>query len=626
MKYFHILFFLLISFHIKAQDSKEILKNNSLYVNTLERLTYKKLDIDNNEYFSSFSILDEAVKDKRIFFIGEDHRYRISNTELLLKLLKYLNKEIGLKNIIIEQGIGMSYIINKYVIENDENVKKTLENFINPSYFEFIKNIHDLNESLPDSAKITVHGIDMERSLPNAFKALALLIPNKPAPDSISVTMEALIGMEGYYEKYFSTIKVDSITYDYNKMYGTMEFNGGNTILEILKVYDEKKHLFKSYLGEDFELFNEIMVGLKYAKNWYDFQEDNSYQEWVMREKFMHQQFMKLNKRLPKEKFLGSFGRCHTALNIKDGWCDLYQFKSLANRITNDIDSTTNSQVLTIGSYYPNSSFYNIEKSDIFVIKSLSKLVKSDDVMLFKVNQDTIYKNVIGTFDYVIINKRKLENEQIAINLNELFDEFGEEDDDEFIFHFDFSISQSQYDFKSLNNLLSINNFANLPTNNLFYGFGFQWVENSGSAFGLNYRFLPQTNVKNSNNDEIKLSAYDFNIDFYGNLLKSELVYIMPGIRLGFGSFNVSEQKANLNNPSIFSNELINNYHAPTYTVGGLLQTRFCYKGISIGAIGGYIYDYSQQYLLDVNKNKVTESTKLGASGIFLSGNLSFYF
>ncbi len=70
------------------------------------------LDIENNDDFSSFSMLDSVVKDYSVFFTGENHNFRTSNYKLQLKMLKYLNKNCGVRHLFLEFGVSRGWLVN----------------------------------------------------------------------------------------------------------------------------------------------------------------------------------------------------------------------------------------------------------------------------------------------------------------------------------------------------------------------------------------------------------------------------------------------------------------------------------------------------------------------------------
>jgi uncharacterized iron-regulated protein len=606
-------------------QTTQVLEDNSEYVNTLERLEYKELDIENNDYFSSFKILDDAIEDKKVFFIGEDHRYRRSNSDFQLKLLRYLHDEVGLKNLIIEQGKSTSYIINKYVVEGDEKYKEIIQNYAYPYYYEFYVKLYEYNKTLPDSQKIVVHGIDMERSISNAYKALGMMTPKKKAPKEIMATIESIRGMAGYYDNYFSTIKEDSVTYNMWKFAGTMFFDGANTLNGILEDWHKHDSLLGSYIGEDYPLYTEILEGLEAAKQWYEYQEADAYQEWVLREEFMYQRFEEVLRSYPEEKFLGSFGRCHTSKTIQNGWCDLYGFESLANRINASEDSVITDKVLTIGSYYPLSPYFYKKNADVFVIEGLSRLVKVDQVMLFKVDQDTIYKNVQGNFDFVAINKRKPEEEKKAKEvMSDLFDNLSTSTD--YMVHFDFALGRTEFNLGNFNTAMNDKGYSGLPSVTQYFQFAIQTNYRRG-GFGFTIKGTENYELTNPGlNASIDMMNWDSHFEAFWDIIPSFKADLLFGGRLGYGSWIMTE-KVTLNNNGqnalISESNLISRYNNWFGTIGVFTQARINFKYFSIGYTAGYNFDYSGDGITNSEGDNVFGGTGLSASGYYWGAHLS---
>lgn len=153
------------------------------------------LDLQNNNDYSSFSLFDSLnINSYNLFFTGEDHRYPLSNSDLELKMFKYLHKKVGARVFMVEFGNGMAHFINKYISQNDNISKAVLKEYLRESYFKLFDNLRIFYAELPEDEKFTVKGIDIEREPMYAIKYLELLLPKdlKNAHDSIKIHMEAL--------------------------------------------------------------------------------------------------------------------------------------------------------------------------------------------------------------------------------------------------------------------------------------------------------------------------------------------------------------------------------------------------------------------------------------------------
>jgi hypothetical protein len=607
---------LLIELEEKSKNSK----TESIKINPSTNL----LDLNKIDNFSALDILDSSLVKNQVFFIGEDHRYRKSNSELLLKLFAYLNQKIGLRDILIEQGISSAFLINKYIVDGDEEAKKTLENYVFPTYFDLFTSLKHFNDTiLLDSLKVRVHGIDIERSLQNGFKVLGKLLPKTTAPADIAVSIETISGMAGYYDYQFANMKSDSINNpDMRKIFSENQFNGNKTLKHILDNYKLYKDIYKSYLEENYNLFNQILEGLDKGQEWYSLQEESAYQEWIMREIYMAERFKDLITKNPNKTYLGSFGRCHTSINITDAWCDLHQFKSLANRIReiqlNHSDSKL--KVLSIGSYYPLSGYFARKKSDGFMVSELTKQVSDNEVRIFKVSNDTNFAQVKDAFQFIVINKRKLQEEKKG----KLDVVFVDEDLDDLFTHIDFNYTFYSFNNSSFNNL--IHSFGFKKPSDVLESMGLGLIfHDKELTIGLRYNQSSLINYSSQNqNHSLNFRARQFNIDILGNLTESNVFLLSPGISLGIGEFVFKEELINPN--SIFDTPILNRFSTPLYALSPIIQTRLNLKFISIGAHGGYQWDFSRGYLSDSKNDRVLDNQKFKGTGWFWGLNASFYF
>src|SRR5690606_35468034 len=163
-----------------------------LIINAFAQNKVVDLDIEKNDDFSSFQILDSAAKDKMVFFTGENHNFRTSNYKLQLKMLKYLYKNFGVNHLFLEFGISRGWLVNNYVQTGDSSLYTILKKYSYDEYTMLYKELMLFNKTLPADKKIMIHGIDIERSYSTPIKVLSMLLPDRKAPKSIELNIEAL--------------------------------------------------------------------------------------------------------------------------------------------------------------------------------------------------------------------------------------------------------------------------------------------------------------------------------------------------------------------------------------------------------------------------------------------------
>ncbi|OUJ74050.1 TraB/GumN family protein [Hymenobacter crusticola] len=119
----------------------------------------------------TFALLDETFYQNQIFLLGESHG-TAAPQDLDFALLKHLNAKVGLRNYIAEIDPSQAYYFNQYLQTGDErNLRVAFQPWLNTAqwgnvgFYNKLKRIYALNESLPDSAKIRFIGLDRLQDL-----------------------------------------------------------------------------------------------------------------------------------------------------------------------------------------------------------------------------------------------------------------------------------------------------------------------------------------------------------------------------------------------------------------------------------------------------------------------------
>ncbi len=360
-----------------------------------------KLDIADNGDYYSFRMLDNVINNYRIIFTGENHVFRKSNYRLELKMMKYLYDKAGFRHFIMEFGFSRGWLVDKYVQTGDTSLFKVLSDYSYQEYALLYKGLYEFNKTLPDTAKIRIHSIDIERSLSTPLKVMDLLIPkNRKIPASIALTIESIHSLavmsDDEQRKAQQKNKEDFRT--------GAPFSLKRSLKFILQDLDSNKAAFKELLGNDYPVFYKIEQGLRAEMDRSTYNDMSAVQGYLYRERFMHESLRELAAEFPTGKFYGQFGRCHTSLETEDVWCGFYAFTTLATRL--DSDSLFKGKVLAIAQYYPNGSAHEKGVIDRDGVKPLLKISSPDGLTLIHhrdvVNDTARLKN---RFQYLIINQ-----------------------------------------------------------------------------------------------------------------------------------------------------------------------------------------------------------------------------
>lgn len=109
----------------------------------------------------------EDFYDHQLFMAGEIHGYQKS-PELDYKLLKHLNKKVGVKDYMVEVDYSQAYFLNEYLkTGNDSLINYSLKNWLvlqgrgMKEYYDMWRNVYSYNKSLPENQKIYVYGCDV---------------------------------------------------------------------------------------------------------------------------------------------------------------------------------------------------------------------------------------------------------------------------------------------------------------------------------------------------------------------------------------------------------------------------------------------------------------------------------
>jgi len=598
------------------------------------------LDIENNDDYSSFSMLDSSVKNYSVFFTGENHNFRTSNYKLQLKMLKYLYHKTGVRHLFLEFGVSRGWLVNSYVQTGDSTIFKVLEDYSYDEYALLYKGLMEFNKTLPDDKKIMVHGIDIERSFSTPIKAMSMLLPKEKAPASIALNIETLKSLSGKVdddhteeeEEDDENNKLSYYNYNYNN---GSRYNTDNTLKIIIDDYDSLRSIYQTYLGDNAPLFDEMVQGVKAEILRNKYINDGAMQSFIFREQFLYDHLLSLMKKYPSEKFYGQFGRCHTPVNAQDKWCDFYFFNSLASRLNDSQEEELKNKVLSIGVYYPESTTFEITASFTDELNTLFEKNGKEGIKLIQIDQkDSLFKGVYNKYQFLIVNydAYKIENNVLANNFNE--DTYK----DEFSYGFMFPNIEAHigYLFMNLKNLNQTFETFGLPVPSspqMIYGGAFTLYEDWFLYGSISYHVLPKT--VNRYNDSTELS-------FNGSFIKGYFGYevtasskfnITPRIGIGYGKINFNQKfDQNIQNSngglSIFEGNTYDNlnYFKTAILIDPSIDIRYNIGYIAIGLNAGYQIDISDRTWNSDYSGYLPNAPKTSLSGFYTMLTLSLFY
>ncbi len=562
---------------------------------------YTDLDIDVNDDYSSFDILLPEINQYNIFFTGENHLFRNSNYKLQLKMLKYLHQKRGVRHLLLEFGFSRGYYVDRYVNTGDTTIIDMLTDYSYPEYVKLYKGIYEYNQTLDSVDRIHVHGIDLERSNLTSIKLLNLLISEKESMphDSIALDVEAIKSLMGYHDSHYERGRTN---YGLRGFTNMGEYSSELTMAEIQRGYSRHKAHYKTYLGEDFLMFDKVMIGLKAETERQRLEANRTLHAKIYRETYMYNRFVDLVDSLDGERFFSQFGRCHTATQEQDEWCNFYHFKTLASRLTSSKHPRLKDKVCSIAAYYPKREVSYLEGEAYYQVNKLVKdlAINDNDMTLIEINDDSTYfGDLVNKFQFLIINNHSL--------ISDLSNSGPDGDPDysfygEYPFYVDLTADYSLHWIRmtALNDQLTAQGFQAFSGNQVGYGGSLTLFENFYSAVKFSFSYLPGETREPNDSMSLKLNGWyanfrqgfditdnkHFNVTPYWGLGASllRLKYTQPqsNVVISDGLFSaVQDQSTVYRNPGAL------------FDIGADIRLNFSI--VTLGVSGGYFFDMSNK-------------------------------
>lgn len=596
------------------------------------------LDIEKNDDFSTFQILDSAAKDKMVFFTGENHNFRTSNYKLQLKMLKYLYKNFGVNHLFLEFGTSRGWLVNNYVQTGDSTLYDILKKYSYDEYAMLYKELMLFNKTLPADKKIMIHGIDIERSYSTPIKVLSMLLPERKAPKSIELNIEALKSLAGKVDEEHDKDEEDNSIVPYNDYKTNSDrkyYNTTNSLWAIIEDFDSLKTEYITYLEDNAALFEQIITGLRAEFKRDDMLSKNNIQSYIFREQFMFNNLLELMKTYPTEKFYGQFGRCHTALQSQDKWCDFYFFNSLANRINSSDEAVLKNKVLSIGIYYPESNSFEIRASEKDQLNKLFENQDKNGIKLLEINKQdsSLFGGVFDKFQFLILNFEGFKVEETSTN-NYNPDPPKKK---KFDYGFTFPNIEGHYgymmmDLKSLAPTFDNYGISNYKSPQNIIGFAATLYEDWFMYGSISAHFLPKQTSNYSDTASLSLIGFFVKGYFGYDVTISETFNVFPRLGVGYGQLSIINEFKNplpvTSNSSIFTQSPSSKieYVNGAFLIDPSIDIRFNMRYVALGLNTGYQIDLSKRNWQTYGTNHVGEAPSTHLSGFYAVITLSLFY
>lgn len=393
----------------KTLDVESYLDKNNSVINLQDTNDFKGLDL-----------IKDDIKDKKIIFTGEHHA--VQKDDLFrMKLIKYLQKEIGLNYYLAEMGYSSAYFFNKYLESGDEDILKKV--FLDIEYaqafnkddYNFFKDLYEFNKSLGEEDKIKIVGTDIEYSIGSSYDYIKDIIKEETLEtDEFKKLLDSFQGLKSYLKTLTPANK--------DKGYELELLNDLNLRIDILlEDIKNNEDLYINLFQEDFFGFKIVVKNIK-AMCLSEFTDDAK-ENMRIREEQIYENFIMQDKKINDAIYFGQWGSLHIdkipvkVANVQSEEKTTYvDFKSIASRI--DTSDKYTGKVMSIlynyedkySNHINREMFNNYLKSKddciLFDLRNSNSPFKENFISPF--NEEAMYdnkKHITDYIDYMVIIK-----------------------------------------------------------------------------------------------------------------------------------------------------------------------------------------------------------------------------
>lgn len=560
--------------------------------------------------FKEFEVFGDSLDRYSVYFTGENHTYTTFNTQFEFKFLRYLHQTQNVKHFIFEQSPGLSYIINKVILEDETTHMLYLGDMFFDPFYDLVKELRKYNDTLLPANKIKVHGIDIERFPSFSLYALDYMVEKLDKSvdggevfEQIQALASSEVKKKGPDAFYGSS--------DDNVMFQFGEVSAWQSLSSIIDGANANKPSLKLALGEDSTQFFSIIESLEVGHEWYVTEQEGDVKSPIIRERFMAEEFERVYRADMNSKYYGQFGRCHLHKDQHAERCYDYYMNSIANRI-NDVHPSLDNQVLVVPIFYNKAREFDKD-----VIKSLrfdERFTLSQESFII----DLAYKNgdhpIVGFYDnlpfMILCNAEKDPIDFTAYDWDNTVEEV----------HLGAGIGYTFFNKLNKLNAVLLNNglgtFSKQITTYSFYADYFL-LKDQGISYYYNY--FPEV----SNGDRFSLRGYNISI---GSSYPVGGRYFLTafGVNVGYGQMKLVEEQT-VGAPNLIQIDTKNKtvYRNDMVLIDPNIQIRLTLPVISLNIKAGYALDVSGKYWRLDQKAKNFTKTSFSAPYVMVGASFN---
>jgi hypothetical protein len=364
------------------------------------------------ENYGKHQLVNESFSRARLIVTGENHSYVRVNRTHELKLMRYLNSTYGVNDFLMEQGYAIATLANRY-IHGDTSFRKTMYALTSYPYFLLFDSLRIYNNTVPAAQQISIHGIDLERTVSSSIMLMDNLLPSVlPSDDSLLLDIETIRSLASRYINSFDSATYFNdlpINYYYSGNYRDGKYSYERysaverSLKEVLQGFDRKRNRYKNYLGSNFGEFEKVVGLLDEYRRWDDFNDGNTLQSYLYREEVIYKNMKDLMSDTTK-KYFGQFGRMHVARCIQNKEAGYYNYRSFIVRLV-DNDPALKGRITSIGMIYEDD--VKTGSKGEYELSGLATDYKNEPAAWLTTIDKNIYPETARKFDFVIVNKKE---------------------------------------------------------------------------------------------------------------------------------------------------------------------------------------------------------------------------
>jgi hypothetical protein len=462
--------------------------------------------------------------------------------------------------------------------------------------------MRDWNRGLPDSAKITVSGIDVERFTDIPVLLIEQFLPDSGIPSDLLIPVEAIKGLARYTyainaEDEEDEGKDEEDSWEYEDR---GDFNEYRTISNFVKDYDSLSSKFKTWLGKDFGRVDTLVNSLRQYLKWDDY-EYTTYQ-YVYREKTMFDNMMALVQQYPTGRFFGQFGRCHAGNTVQNGECNWYNYVSIAHKMEQMGGGYFKGRIATIGYFYAGDDDYDQDKLNKESIDFKDETPEGEVALFALDSLRSAYPEIGRRFDFVLYNNKDQswmededdDDEEDDTDTAAYDDEY--KPDKEFV-HITGLIGYSNAKLSGLQTMLTAAGLPEIDPGLIWQGVEVSYINRGNRPGGrLAMTWVPTRNFTLTNDTAMRFNAFNVSNESLFDILRDQHFNLAFATGMAYQQLQLelsqTPQVPDLRNPG--PNWVVR-YRNPAVLLTAIAQLKASLGPLSFGLNMGYGLDISRK-------------------------------